>query len=69
MPLESRGLEPIKCLEDDEGVSFQLTKFRTRNDVDLFLHFSLEISVPDVGGPKIKVIELSQEDKELDASE
>ena len=69
VPAKSGGPEAIKCLEDDEGVALQLTKFRTHNDIDLFLHLGFEVSIADVRGPKIKVIELGQEDKESDAME
>ncbi len=41
MPMEARGPEAIERLEDDEGVALQLTKFRTCNDIDLFLHLGL----------------------------
>ncbi len=47
----------MKCLEDGEGVAFQLTKFRTRNDVDLFLHLGFKISIANVSGPNIEIIE------------
>jgi len=53
MPTEARSPNAIECLENDEGVSFQLTKFRTCNDVDLFLCFGLEIGITDVSGPDI----------------
>ena len=67
MPTEARSPEAIECLEDDEGVSFQLTKFRACNDVDLFLSFHFKISIANVYSPDIKIIELGQEDKESDA--
>ena len=67
MPAKPRGPEAIKCLEDDEGVALQLTKFRTRNDEDLFLHFGFKISIANIGGPNIQIIELGQEDKESDS--
>jgi len=53
MPAKSRGPEAVKCLEDDEGVALQLTKFRTCNDEDLFLHFGFEVCIANVGGPNI----------------
>jgi len=53
MPTKARGPEAIECLEDDEGVPFQLTKFRTHNYVDLLLRFRLKISIANVGGPDI----------------
>jgi len=65
MPAKARGPDAIKCLEDDEGVAFQLTKFRTCNDENLFLHFGFKISIANVDGPNIQVIELGQEYKEL----
>jgi len=69
MPTEARSPEAVECLEDDEGVSFQLTKFRACNDVDLFLSFCLKISIANVSGPDIKIIEFGQEDKEVDSTE
>jgi len=68
MPTKARSPETIECLKDDEGVSFQLTKFRACNNEDLFLSFHFEISIADVGGPDIKIIELGQEDKEADST-
>jgi len=69
MPAKSRGPETVKCIEDDEGVSLQLTKFRAGNDIDLFLSFCLKVSIANVSGPKIEIIELGQEDKESDTME
>ncbi len=68
MPTKAWGPEAIKHLEDDEGMAFQFTKFRTCNNVDLFLHFSLKISIANVSGPDIQIIKLSQEDKESDSA-
>jgi len=53
MPMEARSPEAIEGLEDDEGVPFKLTKFRTRKDINLFLSFHLKISIADVGGPDV----------------
>jgi len=53
MPMKARGPEAVKCLEDDEGMAFQLTKFRTHNDIDLFLSLCLKISIAYVSGPYI----------------
>ncbi len=58
MPSEAGSPEAIKCFENDEGMSFQLTKFRTCNDVDPFLCLSFKIGIADIGGPKVEVIEL-----------
>jgi len=69
MPMEARSPDSIECLEDDEGVSFQLTKFRACNNVDLLLSFCLKISIDNVNSPDIKIIELGQEDKEVDSTE
>ena len=67
MPTKARGPEAVKHLEDDEGMSLQLTKFRTHNDVDLLLSFSFKISIANVSCLTIQVIELSKEDKEVQA--
>jgi len=69
VPMEARSPDSIECLEDDEGVSFQLTKFRACNNVDLLLSFCLKISIDNVNSPDIKIIELGQEDKEVDSTE
>jgi len=62
MPMEALSPEAIECLENDEGVSFQLTKFRACHDIDLFLSFC---SLANVYCPDIKVIELlSKEEKD-----
>ena len=45
----------------------QLTKFGACYNEDLFLGFCLKISIANVSGPDIKVIELGQEDKEADS--
>jgi len=58
MPMEAWGPEAIESHEDDKGVSFQPTKFRTSNDVDLFLSLYLKISIAYVSGPDISIIEL-----------
>jgi len=50
-------------------VSFQLTKFRACNNEDPFLSFRFKISISDVGGPDVKIVELGQEDKEVDSTE
>jgi len=68
VPSKSRGPEAIKHLKDDEGMTLQLTKFRTRNDEDLFLHLSFKISIANVSGPKIEVIEFGQEEEESDST-
>jgi len=45
MPMEARSPETIECLEDDEGVSLQFTKFRACNDGNLFLSFYLKVCI------------------------
>jgi len=64
MPTEARSPDAIECLEDDEGVSFQLIKFRACKNVDLFLSFCLKISIANVGYPDIEAIEFSKKDKQ-----
>jgi len=63
MPTEAGGLEAIKCIEDDEDVSFQVIEFRAYNDIDLFLHFHLKVCIANVCFPNIKVIKLRKEEK------
>jgi len=49
-------------------VTLQITKFRFCNDVDFLLSFCFKISIANVSCPNIKVIELSKEDKEAQAT-
>jgi len=53
MPTETRSPEAVKRLKDDEGMPFQLTKFRAGNNEDLFLSFCLKIGIANVSGPYI----------------
>ncbi len=65
MPMEAICPEAIECLEDDEDVSFQITKFRACNDIDLFLSFCLKICIANVCCPDIETIQHSKEDKKV----
>jgi len=53
MPMKARSPEAIECLKDNEGLSFQITKFRACNDIDFFLSFCLKVSIANVCFPDI----------------
>ncbi len=58
LPMEAVSPEATDCL-DDKGVSFQITKFKACNDIDLFLSFHLKISIANICCPNSKIMSLA----------
>jgi len=50
-------------------VALSVAEFRSSNDVDLLLSVGLNVSITNVSGPDLKVIEFSDKSEKSDTTE